>query len=522
MRKLEQNATIEPNMLANEHQEKKETDVQCELQSDDMEVEVLGKMALQEYPVLQKAAVTAKASVRNIDLSHDALAQRLGATYFNDNARYIPGSNRWYFWDSKRWKGDDTLRHLSKVRDFLRAEAKSLTIQAFQEAKAMKEGAAASLMSWAKTEAKTLRHRATISAVASLVQANWGIAMAQADFDLDPLLLATPEGTVDLRTGSLMPARREDMITKLTFCGPAEPGSSPKLWLRFLNQIFDGNQDVIDFMQRAAGYALTGLTDEHKLLFLHGSGRNGKSVFLSALNLLLGDYARSASSSLLLASGQNQHPTALAGLQGARLVIASEIPRNATWNEAMIKDITGGEALSARYMRGDFFDFKPQMTLMIAGNDKPRLNGVDKAMRARIVLVPFEVFIAPEERDPLLTMKLEAEGPEILRWAIEGAMEWQKRGLDVPATIKKASLAYLDDEDVLKSFLDEETTSSSSNCVKTQDLYDRYRDWCQRQGTQPEKRATFTKDLMARGYQETKRNTGKVFRGLSLLETLPD
>lgn len=376
MNDLSQTDTNKLNLLAHEHQEQEGTDVQCEFHADGIgrestgKSEGHGKVALQLNPVMQKETVTAdKVSVRNIDLSHDALAQRLGATYFNDYARYIPGSNRWYFWDSKRWKSDVTLRHLSKVRDFLRAEAKSLVIQASHEAKALSErAAAAALLSWAATEARTLRHRATISAVASLVQVNWGIAMAQADFDLDPLLLATPEGTVDLRTGSLMPARREDMITKLTFCGPAEPGSSPKLWLRFLHQIFDGNQEVIDFMQRAAGYALTGLTDEHKLLFLHGSGRNGKSVFLSVLNLLLGDYARSASSSLLLASGQNQHPTALAGLQGARLVIASEIPRNATWNEAMIKDITGGEALSARYMRGDFFDFKPQMTLMIAGN----------------------------------------------------------------------------------------------------------------------------------------------------------
>jgi P4 family phage/plasmid primase-like protien len=517
------------NLLAHEHKEQHGTDNQCEHKADTEiresteKLEVDSKTALQMNPVIRKDAATAdKVSVRNIDLSHDALAQRLGIAYFNECARFIPGSNRWYFWDSKRWKSDDTLRHLSKVRDFLRAEAKGLTKQASQEAKGMKEGAAASLMSWAKTEARTLRSRATISAVASLVQANWGIAMAQADFDLDPLLLATPKGTVDLRTGSLMPARQEDMITKLTFCGPAKPGSSPKLWLRFLHQIFDGNQEVIDFMQRAAGYALTGLTDEHKLLFLHGSGRNGKSVFLNTLNLLLGDYARSASSSLLLVSGQNQHPTALAGLQGARLVIASEIPKNATWNEAMIKDITGGEALSARYMRGDFFEFKPQMTLMIAGNDKPRLNGVDKAMRARIVLVPFEVFIPPEDRDPFLTMKLEAEGPEILRWAIEGALEWQKRGLDVPEAIKKASLAYLDDEDVLQSFLDEETISSSSNCVKTQDLYDRYRGWCQQQGIQAEKRKYFTNDLKARGFQEVKRSTGLYFLGLNFSELSTD
>ncbi len=455
--------------------------------------------------------------VRNIDLSHDALALKLGVTLFNENARYVPGSNRWYFWAQTHWMQDSTKRHVSRIRDFLRAEAKALTLQAAYEATGMKAGAANALLDWAKEQAKILKGRSTVSAVETLVQANWGIAINQEDFDTNPLLLGTCDGTIDLKSGSLIPAQRDHLITKLTACGPAELGSSPALWLKFLHRVFDGDQEVIDFMQRAAGYALTGLTNEHKLLFLHGGGRNGKSVFLDTLRWLLGDYARTANSSLLLTSGQNQHATGLAGLQGARLVIASEIPKNATWNEAIIKDLTGGEKMSARYMRGDFFDFKPQMTLMIAGNDKPRLNGVDKAMRARFILVPFDVFIPEEERDPNLAEKLREEGPAILRWAIEGALQWQVRGLDVPETIKKASLAYMDEEDVLKAFLDEETISSPGDRVKSQELYDRYREWCQRQGMQAEKRASFTQDLKARGYQETKRSIGRVFLDLNLV-----
>lgn len=471
---------------------------------------------------LQGLHGTGEPPVRNTDLSHDALALRLGAAAFNRDARYVASTRKWYFWDKIHWDPDITQEIIFHMRDFLRSEANKLVTNAFVEAKGLQKTEADILRRWAKKEAATLKHRATISAVEALAQANEGTAIKQEDFDRNELLLGTPDGTVDLSTGTLMPARREDLITKLTACGPADRGTEPHRWLSFLHQVLGGDQDVIDFMQRAAGYALTGRTNEHKLLFLHGSGRNGKSVFLETLKWLLGDYARPASSTLLLSSGQNNHPTALAGLQGTRLVIVTEIPKNGAWNVGMVKELTGGETTTARYMRGDYFDFKPQMTLMIAGNDKPRLTGVDNAMRARMVLVPFDVTIRPEDRDPNLAAKLKEEGPAILRWAIDGAMQWQAQGLDVPKSIQKASLAYLDDEDVLKTFLDEETTSNPGENVKTQDLYDQYRNWCQRQGIQAEKRINFAKDMMARGYQETKRSTGKVFLGLSISAILTE
>jgi putative DNA primase/helicase len=491
-----------------------------------VDVDVTSGQAAMPQPApsaqLQGLHGTGKPPVRNTDLSHDALAQRLGIQFFDKNAHYIPASNKWYLWDEVRWHENRTKRPTTLVRDFLRSEANNLQNHAAREANSLNPGAAEALRKWAKEEAKTLKSRPTISAVENLMQANWGIAILQESLDKDELLLGTPDGTVDLSTGTLMPARREDLITKLTACGPADCGTEPHRWLSFLHQVLGGDQDVIDFMQRAAGYALTGQTNEHKLLFLHGSGRNGKSVFLETLKWLLGDYARPASSSLLLSSGQNNHPTALAGLQGARLVIATEIPKNGAWNVGMVKELTGGETTTARYMRGDYFDFKPQMTLMIAGNDKPRLTGVDNAMRARMVLVPFDVTIRPEDRDPNLAAKLKDEGPAILRWAIDGAMQWQAQGLDVPKSIQKASLAYLDEEDVLKTFLDEETTSNPDENVKTQDLYDQYQNWCQRQGMQAEKRISFTKDMMARGYQETRRSTGKVFLGLSISAILTE
>ncbi|WP_068302331.1 phage/plasmid primase, P4 family [Pararhodobacter sp. CCB-MM2] len=461
-----------------------------------------------------------KASVRDIDLSHDALAQRMGQLAFDRVARYVAAQKQWYFWDDDhgRWFLDTQQTHLSHTREFLRKEAKDLVNRALIEARAMKQDKAAKLIIWAKKEARNLKNRSTIDAVASLVATN-SMSVAQSDhFDRDPLLLGTPGLTVDLRTGTIALARPEDLITKCTACAPGPEGAEPSLWLKFLNRAFDGDQNVITFLQRLCGYSATGLTTEHKFFFLYGSGRNGKSVFLDTLRWLFGDYATTTDSSLLMASRNEQHPTGLAKLQGARLAVASEIPRNATWNEARLKDLTGGEVLSARVMRGDFFDFKPQLTLMIAGNDKPRLNGVDTAMRARMVLVPFNVTIPEEERDPNLADKLKAEGPAILRWAIEGAIQWQNCGLAVPSALRAASVEYLDDEDTLKAFLEENTFQDQKAKVRTQELYEHYRIWCQRQGIEADKRKSFVQDLSKQGFSQVQRNTGMTIPGLQMIE----
>ncbi|WP_238380966.1 DNA primase family protein, partial [Alkalilacustris brevis] len=326
----------------------------------------------------------------------------------------------------------------------------------------------------------------------------------------------TPDGTVDLRTGQLRAAEQEDLITKLTVCGPAEPGTPPTLWLKFLDRAFASDTETIAFMQRAAGYALTGLTTEHKMLFLYGGGRNGKGVFLNTLNKILGDYSCNAPANLFLKSTYQQHPTELAGLQGARLVIGSEIPRNTIWNEARLKDLTGGDGIPARFMRCDFFTFDPQFTLMIAGNDKPSLSGVDPAIRARLVLVPFTVQIPEEERDPNLVEKLMAEAPAILRWAIEGALLWQDHGLAVPDRIKAASDAYLDEEDLLKNFLQEETVLDQNAITSSGDLYKRFQDWCENQGVQAWSIRGLNREMAARGWSRTRRAKGHFYDGLGL------
>lgn len=456
-------------------------------------------------------------NVNEIDLSHDTLARELGRRGWDRDAKYFAVQGQWYLWDGTRWGVDHCLRHMTLAREFLGQRAAEVLNWADREAANHATEEAEKLRSWASREARTLRCAPTVTAVAGLARSNRASVATSDSFDSDLYLLGTPGGTVDRRTGQLRPARREDMITKLTSVAPAPPGMRAPNWQQFLTEVMDGDADNVGFLQRAAGYALTGLTTEHKLLFLYGTGRNGKSTFLEMLQWLWGGYARRAAATTFLSSVGERHPTDLAGLSGARLVVGSELPKGKVWDEAVLKDLTGGDKMTARFMRGDFFDFVPQLTLMIAGNTMPSLRGVDEALRARLVLVPFTVTIPTERRDPTLPEKLRREGPAILRWAIDGALEWQRRGLAVPEKVAAASMDYLDGEDVLGQFLTDETAKDAGAFTYTQDLHARFKQWTDRQGLTGWTSHTLTKEMMSRGFENSRRTKGRGFLGLRLV-----
>jgi putative DNA primase/helicase len=311
-------------------------------------------------------------------------------------------------------------------------------------------------------------------------------------------------------------SRTADSLQSAAKVAPSPSGSVPHLWLKFLDEIFDGDQDIIAFMQRVAGYALTGEVNKHKLLFLYGGGRNGKSVFLNTLFDIWGDYARRAASATFLNSQQERHPTDVAGLQGARLVAGSELPVGKTWDESVVKDLTGGDVMTARFMRGDFFDFVPQLTLVIAGNNQPSFRGVDEAIRSRVVLVPFNVTIPEAQRDIDLPRKLMEEAPGILRWAIEGALLWHKQGLNVPVVISAASSEYFDAEDIVARFLEDDTVKAPGNFVTSEALHARFTVWCNGEGLTAFTRLTLIKDIRKRGYHDAKSGGKRRLKGLAL------
>jgi putative DNA primase/helicase len=321
--------------------------------------------------------------------------------------------------------------------------------------------------------------------------------------------------TVNLRTGASAMPNPKDYHTKSTAIAP---GGDCLRWLQFLGEITAGDVELQAYLKRMAGYCLTGVTTEHALFFCHGSGANGKSLFTNTLGGIWGDYAITAPMETFTVSKGDRHPTDLAMLRGARLVIAQETEIGRRWAESKIKSLTGGDRISARFMRQDFFEFTPQFKLLIAGNHKPGLRGVDEAIRRRLHLIPFTVTIPENQRDPRLFEKLKTEWGGILQWAIDGCLEWQRIGLAPPAAVRDATAAYLAAEDSLANWLEERCEQDHRAICKRSLLFGSWKPWAEAAGEFAGKQADFFAALESRGLVQFREpGTGqRMFRGLSL------
>jgi putative DNA primase/helicase len=353
----------------------------------------------------------------------------------------------------------------------------------------------------------------TVAAIERLARADRRHAAVVEQFDADPMVLNTPNGTVDLNTGELHGHEREQYLTKMT---AAAPGGDCPLWRCFLDRVTDGDSELQAFLQRVIGYCLTGSTREHALFFLYGTGANGKSVFLSTVSGLLSDYAKTAPASSFTASASAQHPTDLAGLRGARLVTAIETEDGARWPEAKIKSLTGGDKIAARFMRCDFFEFAPEFKLVIAGNHKPGLRSVDEAIRRRLHLVPFTVTIPRDERDPRLSEKLRAEFQGILSWAIQGCVAWQSKGLNPPDVVREATADYLAAEDVIGGWLADRCNTGGDCWTPGFVLFSDYKAWLEGNGERATSQKRFTQSLESHGFAPVRTSTARGFRGIEL------
>jgi putative DNA primase/helicase len=455
-----------------------------------------------------------KAAVDDLfDTSDDALALALGEEW--TGARHVALWGRWLFWTGTRWEIDERLLHLTRARGFLRGKA----IELVRWAKHKVEAGEANdkLLQTVKGIAKTLRGAGMVAGVANLARSNPDQVAVVAQWDGNPWLLGTPGGTVDLRTGELRPARLDEYITKQTAIAPAPAGTEAPLWQAFLKRIFKHDLELVPYMQRAAGYALTGSTSEHALIFAWGQGGNGKGVLFNTLAYILADYAAIAAPDLLLVTNSDRHPADMAMLRGARLVIASELAPGRAWDEPKLKSLTGGDPITARFMRQDFFTYNPQFTLLVAGNHKPSFKSVDEAVRRRVQLVPFLQNISKEERDPNLAEKLKAEAPAILRWAIDGCLVWQRQGLNPPATVQEASESYLAGEDVLGQWLDERCEIGSVFDLTPFDaLYQDWRAWCDANGGPSWGGKALSKALDERGFERGRDNKNRGFKRIKL------
>ena len=320
--------------------------------------------------------------------------------------------------------------------------------------------------------------------------------------------------TIDLHTGAQYAPRPTDYMTKMA---PVAPGGDCPLWRDFLTRVTAADAELQAYLARMCGYCLTGHTTEHTLFFLHGSGANGKSVFIETIAGMMGDYATTAPIETFLTARGERHPTELAALRGARLVVVHETESGRHWNESRIKQLTGGDTIAARFVRQDFFTFKPTFKLCIVGNHKPSLRSVDEAIRRRFHLIPFVVTIPLEERDPHLAENLKAEWSGILAWAVQGCLEWRQEGLNPPKTVRDATDEYLAAEDSVAAWMDECTEPASDWAFETSAaLYASWKTWAERAGEQPGSRKRFADTMRSRGYPPKRTNAGRGFDGIRL------
>jgi putative DNA primase/helicase len=288
------------------------------------------------------------------------------------------------------------------------------------------------------------------------------------------------------------------------------------MWMAFLDRVTGGNDALIGFLQRFLGYCCTGHVHEHVIVFLYGTGANGKSVFVNTVAGIFGDYAVVPPIEMFLVSKYDRHPTEIARLQGARLVVAQETEKGRSWDEAKIKALTGGDRLTGRFMRGDFFDFKPTHKLLISGNTKPSLRNVDEGIRRRFLIVPFTVQIPPAERDPNLAEKLKAEWPAILRWVVDGCLEWHRVGLVVPTIVREATEAYLAGQDTLEQWIEDCLEEDPNAFTATRALFVSWKGWSEARNMRAGTEKAFAEELVGKGYQPHRTMSARGFNGLAL------
>ena len=329
----------------------------------------------------------------------------------------------------------------------------------------------------------------TAAASIFLAQTEPGIGVLNKQLNVDRYLLNTPNGTVDLKTGFLRKHCREDLITQMTACAVDMEADCPR-WKKVLLEIMEGDQAMVDYLQRALGYSLTGNAGEHCFFMCHGTGRNGKNTMLDVVRRIMGDYGWLIDPKELMA-GRNEHPAAIAQLVGRRFVTTSEVEGDARLAEGLVKRVTGDDELNARFMRQNPFTFPVLFKLWVLCNDKPEIKGTNEGIWSRIRLIPFEHYFPLEARiKNLVDILVDEEGPAIFGWLVKGCREWQQRsGLVEPQKVLDATKTYRGEQDVLEAFLGERCTRYTGDHplatavrVKAPELYAQYVDWCKEAG----------------------------------------
>lgn len=416
-----------------------------------------------------------------------------------DQLRFANDAQAWFVWRDAGWELDVNERHVSRI-----VERELHRVSLNDPAAGDKRGRALN---------EKLGRAGTIAAVRGLLARRDEVAVNIADFDGDHWLLGTPGGTVDLRTGVLRPAQRADMLTKRCAVTPADTADCP-MWLAFLREACCGDEALMHFLRVWFGYSLTGSIREQRFVVFNGAGGDGKSVILSILSRMMDAHAVTASSSVFVTGGREEHLTSIARLKGARMLFASETDPHKRWNEATVKALSGGDKIVGHFMRKDMFEFEPECKMVFATNHLPRLENPDNAMRRRMLIVPFDNSRPLDQQDRLLPERLMTELPGILRWAIDGCLVWQREGLVVPPRVQATTDTYFGEADHLGTWIAEGCAVGPDQRQSVGELYSSYSGFIRTAGETPPTQNAFSRSLKARGFDPVRTSSQRMFNGI--------
>lgn len=466
----------------------------------DKELETIAH-SIARYPSGDKVVIDIE-SEHMTDLGNGKRLARL----YGDKMHFIREWG-WLCWNGVKWENNEG-QAMRYAKDTVRS--------IYGEAERGDDESRKKLAKWAMNSESDGR----IMAMLDLGRSELSIEKRPWDFDTHPLLVNCDNGVLDLNAMMFLPHSPHMCLTKKIGTAYDSKAECPT-WMKFLYRIMDDNREMVEFIQRCIGYSLSGNIEEECLFFLYGTGFNGKSTFTDTLEYLLGDYACKAPATTLMIKKNEGVPNDIARLVGSRLITVQEIGEGHRLNENIIKDLTGGDTITARFLNKEFFEYRPTFKIWMYGNHKPGVRGTDRAIWRRIHLLPFKVTIPESERDPKLKGiggKLHAELPGILTWAIEGYRTWRQGGLQVPSCVKKATETYRAEMDVIATFIDDKCVMDKGTHSRAGELYKKYGDWCMVNGETPVSSTMFGRRLVERGLDKYHDRGGWVYLGIGILE----
>lgn len=447
----------------------------------------------------QRASANAS-DLRTTDMGN---AERL-VNQYGQELRYSHPMKKWFHWDGQRWRPDAQgiamQRAMTTVRGIYKEAAEQDTVDK-----------RAALGEWAVASESASK----IGAMVQLARVIPEVVVLPEQLDQHPWLLNTETGTLDLKTGKLTPHDPGDLITAVTGTRYDPDAKCPR-WMQFLDEIFGGDDEIIEFVQRAVGYSLTGNTREQVIFLCWGDGANGKSTFLYVLEQALQDYAANTPFDTFDSSSKSATGNELARLKGKRLLIAVEAENERTLAEARVKSVTGGDRITCRFLYGEFFEYTPEFKIWLAVNHKPIIRGTDHGMWRRICLLPFLASFKGAQDDKTLRDMLVTELPGVLAWAVRGQRKWLENGLQIPEKLQEATRVYRVEMDVVAQFLDECCETGEGFSTATKDLYNRYSYWSKDYGERMLTHRSFSLELARRGFDKVKSNSQIRWKGLKL------